>query len=99
MNLIDKKDVFSYKTSKETGSGGSTNPQILNSSHAILNSKSGNSLYSNVRNANNLSLQKDGNMDEASLVLQKFKESFLELIYKFPNPSYLKVTYSLIQFY
>lgn len=66
LNLLDLKDVFSYKTTnKET-----TNQSLL-------------------RNASSASLNKE-NIDESTLIFQKFKESFYDLVYKFPRANYLK---------
>ncbi|CAF0862230.1 unnamed protein product [Brachionus calyciflorus] len=72
LNLLDLKDVFTYKTS---------NKENLNQS---------NSNQSLLRNASTASLNKE-NIDESTLIFLKFKESFYDLVYKFPPASnYLK---------
>ena len=66
MNLLDKKEVFSYKTALTAGSlpPGAT-------AHCLSASLSN---------------------DEISLMFQRFKESFHELVYKFPHTYYLTET-------
>lgn len=69
INLLDIKDVFSYKTSQKESSSG----QGL------------------IRNPSSVSLNSD-NIEELSFIMYKFKESFYDLVYKFPRPNYLKDT-------
>lgn len=74
LNLLDKKDVFNYKTSSSTGAVGGSGGNI-NSSNSISTS--------NVPTTSNAT--DDGN----AVVLQKFKDNFHTLVYNFPHISYL----------
>lgn len=75
LNLLDLKEVFSYKTSSTQ-----KDPQTTTSSTSST---------SLLRNSSSANLNKE-NLEEATWIFQKFKESFYELVYKFPRSNYLK---------
>ncbi len=85
LNLLDSKEVFAYKA------GSASQPISINTiphnnSSGSLSSLATNSL---LRNSGSAQLNKD-NLGEAAWTFQNFKDSFYELVYKFPNPVYLK---------
>lgn len=71
MNLLDKKDVFSYKTNNAT-----PGPLSPPGSSGQQHSQSQSPMTS----------------EEMALNFQKFKETFYELVYKFPHIHYLTET-------
>jgi hypothetical protein len=99
LNFLDSKEVFSYKagsnvpTGSQTGSvGGSASSAQMsyNSSFTSLTTLASNSLMQ--RNPSSANLNQ-GNLDEAAMIFHKFKDSFYELVYKFPYANYLKVIF------
>ncbi len=73
LNLLDKKEVFSYKTS-------SNFPTKSDKEVSNLFSSSATSLLKNSM----------VNNEDTAGIFNEFKETFYELIYKFPNFKYLK---------
>jgi hypothetical protein len=93
LNLLDIKEVFSYKagcnvlTSSQSGVGGGQ--MSHNSSFTSLTTLASNSLMQRNPSSANLTA---ANLDEAAVIFHKFKDSFYELVYGFPYANYLKVT-------
>lgn len=123
LNLLDHKEVFSYKTSVNSGQiAGTTNYNVGGGSSSIsgggFNSSgmgsssllSGNQSSSNhnhhqqqnqltslsqsslLRNPSSVGSNRgDCSEDNVTWIFQKFKQSFYDLVYKFPHANYLKV--------
>jgi hypothetical protein len=78
LNLLDTKEVFSYKAGSSASSCGSSGQQ---------SSATGSVLQRNPSSAN----LNQASLDEAAVIFHKFKDSFYELVYRFPYANYLKV--------
>lgn len=100
LNMLDAKEVFSYKESTASSMAYAAPNQMLltpNASYSSLSSltttmssSSAHLASSLIRNPSSSNLNRES-VDDTSYMFIKFKESFYELVYRFPYTSYLKV--------
>ncbi len=88
LNLLDEKEVFAYKTAAATNTSTPTTPLGSKESSQSPNPSSfphfASSLSSSLTAASTIG------SDEASWLIQRYKEIFYDVVYRFPHDKYLK---------